>query len=92
MNCYEYLVPGEQYLYFDRETILHLPDFQQITCEQNYTDPYDYDAVAGLLTLDGKDRLIVCRGSYGTGCLIWTENGWQDTNPEFDRYICLAYT
>ena len=71
-------------------TILHLPDFQQITCEQNYTyvDLLDDGAVAGLVTVDGKDRLIVCNSNGGTGCLIWAEAGWLVTNPECDRYRC----
>merc|ERR1711892_1186463 len=79
------IVPGEDYLYLGPDLILHLPDFKQITCEQNFPGSLSF-ATAGLVMSGGAERLMMCGGYAMTTCWMLETGGWVDMQQEFDRY------
>merc|ERR1711892_1025190 len=79
------IVPGEEYIYLSPDLILHLPDFKQITCEQNFPSSLDH-ATAGLVMSGGAERLMICGGEAMTTCWMLETDGWVDMQQEFDRY------
>jgi len=79
------IVPGEDYLYLGPDLILHLPDFKQITCEQNFPGSLSF-ATAGLVMSGGAERLMMCGGEDMTTCWMLETGGWVDMQQEFSRY------
>jgi len=82
-------VPAEDYIYLSPDLILHLPDFKQITCEQNFPGSLDY-ATAGLVMSGGAERLMMCGGQYMSTCWMLETGGWVDMQHYIDRTEAAA--
>merc|ERR1711892_661195 len=83
------IVQGEDYLYVSPDLILHLPDFKQITCEQNFPGSSSL-ATAGLVMSGGAERLVMCGGLDMTTCWMLETQGWVDMQQQFDRAVAAS--
>merc|ERR1711892_858252 len=83
------IVPGEDYIYLSPELILHLPDFNLITCEQNFPGSLD-GATGGLVMSGGAERLMMCGGWDMTTCWMSETGGWVDMQHYVDRTEAAA--
>jgi len=79
----------EDYLYLSPDLILHLPDFKEINCEQNFPGSLDF-ATAGLVMSGGAERLMMCGGEYMTTCWMLETGGWVDMQHYIDRTEAAA--
>ena len=46
------------------------------------------DATAGVVM---DNNLLVCGGRGMTTCMLWTENGWEETGAGVKRYYIRVY-
>merc|ERR1719369_1342425 len=80
------------YLYLGDSKILHLPSFQQVSCNQEFPEKPLNRASAGVVMKNGKKELQVCGGEGMTTCRLWTEDGWVETEIGFNRANAGAST
>ena len=66
-----------------------MPSFEEIACEQNYPGDLGSSdwASAGIVNYGGTERIIICGGYHDTGCQVLTGQGWEISNPTFQRYL-----
>ena len=81
---YKTVVSGS-YLYLSEKKILKMPSFQEISCNQQWQERELVSASAGLVSYNNTKELMVCGGYRMTGCYIWTEQGWIQSDTTFNR-------
>jgi len=77
---------GPSYMYFSNYTIVEIPAFTKVKCEQKL--PWEEKQEWGLaatVPYKGKKTLMLCGGVYTKGCYARTQQGWEETDDEFDR-------
>jgi len=75
---------GPSYLYLSDTTILDMDTLQVKTCQQNFPAQLSvYWSQAAIVPYQGQDCLMLCGGSGLTGCLVWTNTGWQSLDTPF---------
>jgi len=77
----------DQFLYLSETRILRLPSFEEVPCNQDFPENPLQWATAGIVT---DNNLLVCGGQGMSGCMMWTENGWQEKGTGFNRYGAAA--
>ena len=78
----------ELYLYLDRDVVVHIPTFTQLSCLTNPGGHAKTEPVArsgAVVPYKGQDRLMLCGGNFKYGCQVWTEQEWVDIEGEFKR-------
>ena len=65
-----------------------MPSFQEMSCDQQWPESSLYYAIAGLVTYNNSKELMLC-GYYMTGCRIWTEQGWIQSDTTFKRRLVI---
>ena len=75
-------VQGKEYLYLGPDKILDLPSLEEVDCDQGFpldTQHLQY-ASAAVVPYGGADTLMLCGvspGTFGEGCRVWREGGWE---------------
>jgi len=82
----------DQYLYLSDSKILRIPEFAEVTCNQEFPEKPLSFASGGVVTVNGKKELQVCGGEEMTTCQLWTEDGWVETATGFNRAMAGAST
>ena len=90
---YKTVVSGS-YLYLSENVILKMPTFQEISCDQQlqWHENEVGGTSAGLVSYNNTKEIMLCGGyehDYDyegmTGCYIWSEQGWIQTDTTFNR-------
>ena len=67
---------------------MDLSTWSIVTCDQQYP-PGEHGAMwgstAGVVDYQGKREVMVCGDLGRKGCNVWTDDGWVETNPDYDR-------
>ena len=68
-----------------------MPSFEEISCNQHWPKNNLRYASAGLVSYNNTKELMLCGGSRMTGCYIWTEQGWIQSDTTFFRLISYTF-
>ena len=78
----------ELYLYLDRDVVVHIPTFTQLSCLTNpggYAKTEPIARSGAVVAYKGQDMLMLCGGYWEDGCQVWTEEEWVGIEGEFER-------
>jgi len=83
-------VVSGSYLYLSETKIVDLTSFQEISCNQQWPERKLEWAIARLVSYNNTKEVMLCGGIGRTGCHIWTENGWIQSDTSFNRFWAPA--
>jgi len=73
------------YLYLGSTQILDMNTFKEVPCDQQFTTG-TYGSTAGFVSYNNTRELMVCGGYHQSGCHIWTNNGWVQSDTTYHRH------
>jgi len=75
------------YLYLGKDTILKLPTFEEVPCQQGFPESYAKDLghqmTGAVVSHHGNKTLMLCGVKHT--CFVWTSDGWKQSYAQFDR-------